>query len=476
MKEDKGGCKVFKKVNPFIASALVFLLMVVLLTVFPEGIANAAGSFVITSVAGNGQQGYSGDKGSATQAKLNQPSGVAVDSYGNLYIADTGNNVIRKVDAKTGIISSMIGGLKQPSGVAVDSIDNLYIVDTGAKVIRKVDAKTGFISRVAGGGNGFGVLATQAKLTDPTGLALDRSGNLYIVERGYNVILKVDAKTGIISAVAGNREPGYSGDGKWATNAQLYNPNGIAVDSYGNLFIADYVNDVIRKVDTSGKIWTVVGNGHFGYSGDYGFAYQALLNGPSGVAIDSNNNLYITDLANNVIRYANAYSHDIYKPSKTVDGNSTIYTIAGNGQQGYSGNGGLATQAKLNQPLGIAVDSSGNLYIADQGNNMIRKVVYVPPSSDANLSSLALSNGKLSPSFATDTTNYTATVNVSSITVTPTERNSKAQVWVNGYWVLSGTPTNPINLNIGSNTIKVGLTAEDGKTNKDYTVKVTRLK
>ena len=190
-------------------------------------------------------------------------------------------------------------------------------------------------------------------------MAVDASGNLYIADTGNNRIRKVSA-TGIITTVAGNGSAGYSGDGGPATSAQLDGPEGVAVDGSGNLYIADTCNNRIRKVSATGIITTVAGNGSAGYSGDGGPATSAQLSLPAGVAVDGSGNLYIADSGNNRIR--------------KVSATGIITTVAGNGSPGYSGDGGPATSAQLNQPAGVAVDASGNLYIADSSNNRIRKV------------------------------------------------------------------------------------------------------
>src|SRR5271157_2356151 len=325
----------------------------------------------ITTVAGNGTSGYSGDGGPATSASLWGPSGVAVDSAGNLYIGDMVNNRIRKVSG--GTITTVAGNgtsghsgdggpatsasLYYPWGVAVDLAGNLYIADTYNAVIRKVSGGT--ITTVAGGGNGQlgdGGPATSASLNYPTGVALDSAGNLYIADADTQRIRKVSG--GTITTVAGNGTYGFSGDGGPATSASLGGPRGVAVDSAGNLYMAELYNMRIRQV-SGGTIKTFAGNGAFRYSGDGGPAASASLNYPTGVALDSAGNLYIADSSNNRIR--------------GVAG-GTITTIAGNGFENFSGDGGLATSASLSLPEGVAADSAGNLYIADSGNQRIRKV------------------------------------------------------------------------------------------------------
>jgi uncharacterized protein (TIGR03437 family) len=323
---------------------------------------------VITTVAGNGTPGFSGDNGPATSAQLNQLYGVAVDSAGNLYVADTLNNRIRKVSS--GVITTVAGNgtpsfsgdngpatnaqLYLPAGVAVDSAGNLYIADVLNNRIRKVSG--GMITTVGGGGSAFGddVPATSAWLVNPRGVAVNSAGNLYLADTMNGLIREVS--NGVIATVAGNRMQGFAGDNGPATSAPLYFPDGIAVDSAGDLYIADTNNNRIRKV-SNGVITTVAGNGTPGFSGDNGPATSAQLSNPRSVAVDSAGNLYFPDV--NRIRKVS---------------NGVITTVAGNGTQGLGGDHGPAASAQLWDPTGVAVDSAGNLYIADTGNNCIRKV------------------------------------------------------------------------------------------------------
>jgi len=363
---------------------LPILLCALLGGIYSSPAALAATPGVITTVVGDGVEGYSGDGGPATSAELG-PIGVAIDAAGNIYIADT-NNLIRKVDT-SGIITTVAGNgsysfsgdggpatsaaLGNPTGVAVDASGNLYIADTQNDRVRKVD-NSGIITTVAGNGNyasiytGDGGPATSAMIY-PKGVAVDASGNLYIAETTDNRILKVD-KSGIITTVAGySSTVGYGGDGGPATRAMLNYPLGVAVDTFGNLYIADTGNNCVRKVDTYGIITTVAGYWAKGYSGDHGPATHAMLNYPTSVAVDASGNLYIADLKNYRVR--------------KVDTSGTITTVAGNGIPNYSGDGGPAVYAELGYPYGVAVDTFGNLYIID--TNAIRKVTAPIPSSSA---------------------------------------------------------------------------------------------
>jgi trimeric autotransporter adhesin len=333
---------------------------------------------VITTVAGNGAFGYSSYGGQAISAQVFMPGSVAMDSADNLYIADTGNSRIRKV-TPAGVITTVAGNgekgfsgddgqaasaqLSDPNGVAVDSAGNLYIADTDNCRIRKV-APDGIITTVAGNGkegfSGDSGQAASAQLYHPHGVAVDSAGNLYIADTNNHRIRKV-TPDGVITTIAGNNAGGYSGDGGQAASARLAEPHDVTVDSAGNLYIADTDNNCIRKVTPDGAITTVAGNGKAGFSGDGGKASSAQLFWPCGIAMDFAGNLYIADNVNNRIRKV------------TPDG--VITTIAGNGEKGFSGDGGRAALAQLDRPHRIAVDSAGKLYIADTNSNRIRKVL-----------------------------------------------------------------------------------------------------
>ncbi len=388
----------------------------------------------IYTVAGDGRQGFSGDGGPATNAELNFPEGVAVDAAGNLLIAAVGNHRIRMVAARTGTFygQPMTAGdiytvagdgrqgfsgdggpatraelnlLESVAGVAVDAAGNLLIADFGNNRVRVVAARTGTfygqpmtagdIYTVAGDGtkafSGDGGPATSAELSLPEGVAVDAAGNLLIADGGNNRVRVVAHKTGTfygqpmtagdIYTVAGDGTSGFSGDGGPATSAGL-SLRGVAVDAAGNLLIADTFNRRVRVVAhktgtfygqamTAGDIYTVAGDGNFGFSGDGGPATSAELSLPEGVAVDAAGSLLIADTGNARVRVAAARTGTFYGQAMTA---GDIYTVAGDGTNGFSGDGGPATSAGLSGPVGVAVDAAGNLLIADTGDGRVRVV------------------------------------------------------------------------------------------------------
>jgi hypothetical protein len=379
------------------ASCYLIITFLLLLAGSPGLIYAVYSNAIITTVTGTGTSGFSGDGGLAIDAQLDSPTGVAFDQVGNLYIADRFNHRIRQVIAATGIITTVAGSgltghgnggfsgdggpasdaqLDSPARVIVDEMGNLYIADSYNDRIRKVIAATGVITTVAGteiaGYGGDNGLATGAQLDGPLGVAIDKIGNLYIADANNNRIRQVIAATGIITTVAGSGltghgNGGFSGDGGPASEAQLNYPTHVAMDGAGNLYIADSENHRIRQVIAATGIITTVagsgltGNGNGGFSGDGGPATDAQLNYPSGVAVDGQGNLFIADNSNHRIR-------------KVIAATGVITTVAGSGIAGYSGDNGPASDAQLNMPSDVAFDGVGNLYIGDQDNHCIRRV------------------------------------------------------------------------------------------------------
>ena len=359
----------------------------------------------IATVAGTGTSDFCGDGGPATRACLELPTSVAVDAAGDLFIADYHNYRVRKVDT-TGTITTLAGsgsmcwvtllcpleswscgdggpassaGLLGPRGMAVDAAGSLFIADSGHRRIRKVDA-AGTITTVAGRGpTAFpprcrisgchpcqfcepiadGGPATGACLVEPAGVAVDATDTLFIADTGHHRVRRVDA-AGTIETVAGQGIPAFCGDTGPAISACLKHPGGVAADATGGLVIADTGNNRIRRVDPTGTITTVAGNGTAAFCGDHGPAASACLSGPTSVAVDAAGDLFIADTGNHRIR--------------KVDATGTITTVAGHGTAAFCGDGGPATSASLHNPLGVAVDAAGSLFIADSWNHVVRKV------------------------------------------------------------------------------------------------------
>jgi len=362
----------------------------------------AAGQTVYT-VAGSGTEGFSGDGGLATAAEFAYPTGVAVDSSGNIYIADNSNCRIRKVNT-SGIISTIAGNgtpgfsgdgglataaqLNYPEGVALDKMGNLYIADHTNSRIRMVNT-SGIISTIAGSGApgylGDRGPAIKAQLRGPRGVAVAVNGDIYIADSDNNHIRKIDTQ-GIITTVAGDSTGvgGYNGDGIPAIQAKVDLPYAISLDKTGNLYIADDVNNRIRMVNTAGIISTVAGVGTCGYSGDGGPAAGAPICAPLGLALDAAGNLFISDYFHGVIRKVNT--------------SGVITTFAGDSIKGYAGDGGPATSAEFNSPEALAFDGSGNLYIADPYNMNIRKVVLTTGVNEFDLRGAGFTEAYPNPS------------------------------------------------------------------------------
>ena len=402
---------------------------------------------------------FAGGGGDPVALLGRQPEGVAVDGSGNVYIADSWNDRIRRVDSSGTVSTFALWGFTNPEGVAVDGSD-VYIADTFNHRVLKVDSIARTIAVFAGTGTagfgGDGGSATSSLLDYPRGLAVDGSGNVYIADQDNNRIRKVDS-TGMISTFAGTGTGGFGGDGGSATSSLLWGPRGVAADGSGNVYIADTFNSRVRRVDSSGAISTFAGTGTRGFGGDGGAAISARLDGPDGVAADGSGNVYIADFGNDRIRRVdssgnistilaapavrsprgvavdgsgNVYVAELSRVRKVdaltnevstlasagsygfgpdgvaatssllaapgrvaVDGSGNVYitdrdshrvrkvapsgiisTFAGTGMQGFDGDGGAATSARLQEPTGVAVDGSGNVYIAQGNNHRIRKV------------------------------------------------------------------------------------------------------
>lgn len=333
---------------------------------------------IISTIAGT-NAGFYGDGGKPDTCKFYNPIDISLDTAGNIYISDVNNFRVRKITRSTGIITTIAGngidtfstdGVSatttgmNPDGIYADVNGNVYIADVRNNRIRKVAAVTGAITTVAGNGmqgySGDTDLAVNEKLYWPTDVCADSAGNIYIADYGNNRIRKVDAITGKISTIAGNGTAGYAGDGGAAASATLNAPAYICTDRQGNVYIADVNNNVIRKVDaTTGNISTIAGNGTAGFSGDGGPATSAKLLSPAGIYMSHAGDLYIADENNDRIR-------------KVTGG--TISTVAGGGTGTAIGDGNLSTNALLSSPAGIYVDTSGALYIADMNHQRIRYV------------------------------------------------------------------------------------------------------
>jgi gliding motility-associated-like protein len=354
---------------------LLFLFICIILSV-------SVSSQIITTIAGNGIVSFSGDGGVATNASFNNPASVALDAAGNIYVSDKINQRIRKIAISTGIITTIAGTgtagfsgdggqaiiaeMNSPGDICVDALNNIYFVDAQNFRVRKIDPATGIISTVAGNGTasyaGETILAINAGLHYPNGLAVD-AANLYISLFSKQRICKVNLATGILSTIGGTGINGYSGDGGPAINASFGYPGGLSISASGEVYVADYNNNRIRKIDGAGIVTTVAGNGTAAFSGDGGLGTNASINLPFGVFVDASDNIFIADNSNYVIR-------------KVTTATGIISTVAGSGSFGFAGDGGSAISqcTKLSDPSVVRVDAAGNIFIADHSNSRIRKV------------------------------------------------------------------------------------------------------
>jgi sugar lactone lactonase YvrE len=337
----------------------------------------------IVTAVGTGQSGYSGNGGPASKARLNQPFDVALNAQGDLYVSDTFNHRIRMVDHTTGTISTIGGNgikgfsgdggpavraqLNEPYGLAIDPLGNLFVADRLNSRVRRIDAITGVITTVAGNGSkvyfGDGRPATTGGLIEPNGVALTPDGKiLFIADVAGHRIRRVDLGSRLMTTFAGTGRPHHDGDGGPAQQASIWGARAVDVGPDGLVYILEREGNRIRVVDPkTGIITTLAGTGTKGYTGDGGPALSATFNGPKELAVDSKGNIWIVDTENHVIRRIDAATR-------------TIQTVAGNGHPGGDGDGGPATQARLDRPHGVAVGLDGSCWIGDTNNHRVRLV------------------------------------------------------------------------------------------------------
>jgi sugar lactone lactonase YvrE len=352
---------------------------------------NAIGSLsvlspgVINTVAGDGELNFRTDGVPATQAPIFLPYGVIVDPAGNLYLSDTNNSRIRRVDALSSLISTIAGNgvsgysgdggaateasINQPGGLTMDGAGNIYFADSGNDIIRRIDAVSGIITTIAGvpmaqGYSGDGAAATLANLSSPRGIAFDAAGDLFIADTSNNVIREVNATTGTIRTVAGTGAAGYNGDAILATAAELNSPWTVNAGIDNSLYIADLTNNRVRKVN-GGVISTVAGTGSRSFGGDGGAATAADLDDPTSVILNPAGDLYIADSGNNRVR-------EVYASTGIIE------TVTGNDSEQFAGDGGPANLASLYAPYALFFDQSGNLFLADTLHNRIRRILATP--------------------------------------------------------------------------------------------------
>lgn len=338
-----------------------------------NGADSSAGDFIyipiVSTLAGDGKIGFK--DGADSTAEFSNNIGIAVDASGNLYVGDFGNQRVRKITPE-GIVGTLAGDgspgfvnaagasseFNGPAGVAADAAGNVYVADYSNNRIRKITAG-GAVSTLAGNGtsgfSGDGGPATAAAFHSPVGVAADASGNIYVADINNLRIRKITS-AGIVSTLAGNGNPGFSGDGGPGTAAEFKYPYGIAADAAGNLYVGDEENNRIRKITPAGVVSTFAGDGNAGYINATGAA--AEFNTPTGIAVDASGNVYVADRGNNRIR--------------KITPTGVVSTLAGNGTGAFKD--GIGTDAEFNGPIGVAVDASGTVYVSDNNGNRIRKI------------------------------------------------------------------------------------------------------
>jgi hypothetical protein len=334
----------------------------------------------IQTVVGTGEEGYAGDGGPALEALIGEAYGCAFDSDDNLYICDGRTHTVRRIDKTTQVITTVAGtgesGYSGDGGPAteatmdnlysltVDTNGDIYIVDRFNAAIRKVEAATGIITTVAGTGepgySGDGGPGPQAQMREPNDCFLDGKGGLLIADIQDQRVRRLDLNTGTITTFAGDGEKRRAGDGGPATEASVMGPRAVCVDTKGNTYIAEREGNGVRKVDANGVMSTFAGTGEFGYTGDGGPAVTALWGAPKALRCDNRDDLIVVDTENNAVRF--------------IDVTTGIVTTIAGGHQGGDGDGGLATDAGLERPHGCGIDRQGNLFIADGINHRVRVV------------------------------------------------------------------------------------------------------